>query len=157
MPKAIHLPNAINAQKVLQGPFDMEVHRLTFFNYLEVVMSPEGVVEYAVPSHNEKLLQIYMKMNSIPDRESAFALLDKQYGRMSMGAVELLSKATGYISIWNDIYTTGVKLTDKQLRMLQKLKVHGLYRGPVRDLFVERQEELQRYQEIMEQAAKELG
>ena len=98
-----------------------------------------------------------MKMNSIPDRESAFALLDKQYGRMSMGAVELLSKATGYISIWNDIYTTGVKLTDKQLRMLQKLKVHGLYRGPVRDLFVERQEELQRYQEIMEQATKELG
>ena len=54
------IPNADNARIVLHSPFDIKVHKQTFINYLEVVISPEGIVEYAVPSHVEKLLQIFM-------------------------------------------------------------------------------------------------
>lgn len=64
------LPNAHNAQEVLHGTFDAELHKRTFIDYLEVVISPEGIVEYAIPSHSEKLLQVYMQQHSI-DRGTA--------------------------------------------------------------------------------------
>ena len=47
-------------QEVLLSPFDINTHKETFISYLEVVISPEGVVEYAVPSHSEKLVEIFL-------------------------------------------------------------------------------------------------
>jgi len=41
--------------------FDLEKHKQTFINYLEVIMFPDGHIEYAVPSHQEKLINIAMK------------------------------------------------------------------------------------------------
>ena len=43
----------------LHSPFDLQQHKNTFINYLEVVIRPSGLVEYAVPSHQEKLLRIW--------------------------------------------------------------------------------------------------
>ena len=44
--------------KVLHSPFDVKVHKATFVNYLEVVILEDGTVEYAVPSHQEKMIRL---------------------------------------------------------------------------------------------------
>lgn len=127
------IPNATNARLVLHSPFDIKVHKLTFINYLEVVISPEGVVEYAVPSHSEKLLQVYMEKNAVVDRGVALNNLSKLCGLFSY--IEALSKVTGYISVWNDCYITGCKPTQQQLNKLKTLKLNGLYRGRTDDIY----------------------
>lgn len=127
------IPNATNARLVLHSPFDIKVHKLTFINYLEVVISPEGVVEYAVPSHSEKLLQVYMEKNAVLDRGVALNNLSKLCGLFSY--IEALSKVTGYISVWNDCYITGCKPTQQQLNKLKTLKLNGLYRGCADDIY----------------------
>lgn len=131
------IPNAANAQKVLRSAFDIEIHKLTFIDYLEVVISPDGVVEYAVPSHIEKLLHIYMTQNHITDREEAISLLEEE--SLCIGYIECLSKQTGYISVWNINYVTGCKPTQKQLNTLKTLKLNGLYHGRIDDIFTPQQ------------------
>lgn len=131
------IPNAHNAQEVLHGTFDAELHKRTFIDYLEVVISPEGVVEYAIPSHSEKLLQIYMQKYSI-DRETALYNLSLS----GIGYIESLSEATGYISVWNEAYITGCKPTQQQLNKLKTLKIQGLYRGRIDDIYTEKQKML---------------
>lgn len=54
-------PTIERQQEVLHSPFDIETHKQTFVSYLEVVISPEGTVEYAVPSHSDKLVEIFAK------------------------------------------------------------------------------------------------
>lgn len=137
------LPNAHNAQEVLHGAFDAELHKLTFIDYLEVVISPDGVVEYAVPSHSEKLLQVYMQQHSI-DRGTALRNLASK----NNGYIESLSEATGYISVWNENYITGCKPTQQQLNKLKTLKLQGLYHGRIDDIYTERQELLQQWLSI---------
>lgn len=137
------IPNRANAQTVLRSPFDIKVHKLTFINYLEVVISPDGVVEYAVPSHVEKLLQIYMQQKGLTDREEAISELEMPC--FNLGYMECLSKKTGYISVWNHCYATGCKPTQKQLNTLKTLKLNGLYLGRTNDIFTPRQELLKRF------------
>ncbi len=38
--------------------FDLEQHKQTYVQYLEVVILEDGTVEYAVPSHQEKLIAL---------------------------------------------------------------------------------------------------
>lgn len=137
------IPNAHNAQEVLHGAFDAELHKRTFIDYLEVVISPEGIVEYAIPSHSEKLLQVYMQKYSI-DRETALYNLSLS----GVGYIESLSAATGYISVWSESYITGCKPTQQQLNKLKTLKIQGLYRGRIDDIYTERQELLQQWLSI---------
>lgn len=51
--------------KVLHSDFDIETHKKTFINYLEVVITYDGKVHYAVPSHQEFAIQLAMKMYGI--------------------------------------------------------------------------------------------
>ena len=46
-------------QDVLHAPFDLEIHKKTFIDYLEVIIRPDGTVEYAVPSHLYKLMSVF--------------------------------------------------------------------------------------------------
>lgn len=127
------IPNAANAQQVLSEAFDIKTHKLTFIDYLEVVISPEGVVEYAIPSHTEKLLRIYMQQQSIVDRNVAIeSLTEKSFMN---GYIETLSEATKYISVWDTHYITGCQPTQQQLNKLKTLKLHGLYHGRFDDIF----------------------
>lgn len=45
------LPGASEQQRVLRSPFDIETHKATFVNYLEVCIDEGGTPHYAVPSH----------------------------------------------------------------------------------------------------------
>lgn len=42
----------------IYSDFDMECHKNTFTNYLEVVIGENGKIMYAVPSHQEKLIKL---------------------------------------------------------------------------------------------------
>ena len=149
-------PNADNMQEVLRGPFDIKLHKLTFIDYLEVVISPDGKVEYAVPSHMEKLLKIFMEQEHITDRAEAFKIVEERDTDMD-GPQIALTKLTGYIAVWNEAYTCGMSPTKKQLAALRTLKLNGLYSGSLNDLYAEKQKLIQAFREMFFEAEKGAG
>lgn len=52
----------MDQQEVLHSPFDFKRHNETFKFYCECIIWPNGKIEYAVPSHQEKLISCYMQM-----------------------------------------------------------------------------------------------
>jgi len=108
---------------VLHSPFNISTHKKTFINYLEVVILEDGTIEYAVPSHQEKMISVCMKKFNITRQE----LLDKCppdfYADFNYWLC-LISKA---ISVWDFGYEGNPN--KKQAMQLKKLKLHGLYRG----------------------------
>lgn len=116
------LENAENAQQVLQGPFDPEVHKKTFIDYLEVIIKNDGTIEYAVPSHQEKLIALM----DIP-REEVYQM----YGQNFLGftPIQWLCFKTKAISVW-DTYYEG-EANELQKEALRMLKTEGLYKGEI--------------------------
>ena len=55
----------LDEQAVLHGPFDLATHKATFTNYLEVVVTPDGTIIYAVPSHQRVLERIYQAAHGV--------------------------------------------------------------------------------------------
>lgn len=149
-------PNADNAQEVLRGPFDIKLHKLTFIHYLEVVISPDGKIEYATPSHMEKLLRVFMEQENISDRQEAFRVIEERDIDMDGPSISL-AKQTGYILVWEEAYTCGSSPTKKQIAALRKLKLNGLYFGTLNDLYAEKQKLIQAFREFFAEAEKGAG
>lgn len=111
-------------QEILHGPFNADVHAKTFINYLEVVISPSGIIEYAVPSHMEKVILAGMDKAGIEDREQFvmdYCLIHNIYG------IDELCDYTGFIAVWNNYYIG--KPNRFQQHALEELKRRGLYYG----------------------------
>lgn len=53
--------NSIDTTAILQSDFDFATHSKSFHNYCEVVILEDGKIEYAVPSHDQKLLSVVAK------------------------------------------------------------------------------------------------
>lgn len=109
-------------QRVLYSPFDVNVHKETFINYLEVIIKSDGTIEYAVPSHMMKLTEIYGKTS-----DEMFEEYYKSDGMMD--PVEWICKQTGCISVWTDGYTGHANAIQK--RALLMLKNNGVYGGRI--------------------------
>lgn len=92
-----NLFDAINSTYSVYSKFDLEKHMETFINYLEVVISPDGVIEYAVPSHQEKLIYILMKQRNMTRDE----VLDSVPEDWRLDFNQWLMKETGYIQVWS--------------------------------------------------------
>lgn len=121
-----------NNLEVLKGPFDIELHKKTFVNYLEIIIHPDGLIEYAVPSHSEKLLQVYMNQNNIDDRGEALRRISEAVLlKMDTYGVDALCELTGCVSVWNDGYYG--KANQKQINKLKTLKLSGLYHGAIKE------------------------
>ena len=116
-------PSLEEQQRVLSEPFDPNVHEKTFMHYLEVIILPDGTVEYAVPSHVLKLTKIYGK--------SQDEMFEEYYnGSEYLDPVEWLCKKTGCISVWNNGYAGNPN--PQQLKTLQMLKDKKLYEGEIK-------------------------
>lgn len=129
--------------KVLQGPFDPDVHAETFHNYLEVVIDPEGNVSYANPSHLKALERVWCEAHNRYDDPADERNLDDLYAHMPNDASPLqwLMDHTGYVCVWTDRIEsanwdwspkreyTGVN--GAQATSLQTLADRELYRGHV--------------------------
>lgn len=113
----------MSERRVLQLPFDIEVHKRTFINYLEVVITEDGTVMYAVPSHQEKLISLACeKLNVTRDELNDLCPQEYYFDFMTW-----LCKITGCISVWNS-HRMGVA-NEKQLEIITQLYEENLYHG----------------------------
>ena len=113
-------------QYSLYSQFDIEKHKATFVNYLEVIISADGTVAYAVPSHQEFLIKAACQkygwtraeLNEACPREYWFDFLN------------WLCIVTGSMAIWEEHYICA-EPTVKQIGMLRKMKMAGIYKGAI--------------------------
>ena len=119
----------------IYSDFDLERHKATFTNYLEVVITADGSVSCAVPSHQEKLIAMACERLGVTRNELKTLCPGEYYGDFT----RWLCLLTGAMSVWNDWCEYG-NPTTKQLGTLRKLKMFGLYRGPIPDISQESSE-----------------
>lgn len=110
--------------EILNSSFNLELHKKTFINYLEVVISPKGTIYYATPSHNAALERVLMNMLKINIKE-LWQLCPKEY---QYNYNEWLCFKSGYIMVWGkpNSFIVGVP-NEKQQETLEMLKKEGLY------------------------------
>ena len=119
-------PSRERMNEVLHGAFDINTHKETFIDYFEVIITSEGQVLYAIPSHLEKLLEIYMDMRGYTDRNIVCnEILDSREI-----PIDFLTKNTGCISVW--FYGYIGDANDVQTSKLRELRVAGVYRGEIK-------------------------
>ena len=138
-------PSYERMQEVLHSPFDIETHKQTFVSYLEVVISPEGVVEYATPSHTDKLVEVFSKQKGFDDILKAKKyIIDTTINNGMISTIDYLTGVTGYISVWFNGYVAGDPPTKAQLDKLKELFKNGVYTGPIWDTVTPERDELKR-------------
>lgn len=116
----------MNQQQVLHSPFNIEIHKKTFTDYLEVIISEDGTIMYAVPSHQEKLISIACEKLNV-DRDQLNDMCPKEY---YFDFMFWLCKITGCVSLWNE-HMEGVA-NEKQQIAINELIESGLYRGLIK-------------------------
>lgn len=112
-----------NDQQVLHSPFDIETHKKTFINYLEVIVAEDGTVMYAVPSHQRKLIAMACEKLDVTE-ERLHELVPQEY---HFDVMDWLMEITGAVAIWND-FMQGFA-NEKQQKAIQELADAGLFRG----------------------------
>ena len=117
---------SVREYKVLHSPFDVEVHKKTFINYLEIVILEDGTIEYAVPSHQEKMIQICCEKLNVSRQELANLTPPQYYGDF-MKWLTMVSKA---IPVWNTFYKG--EPNEKQLETLRMLQREGVFGGIIK-------------------------
>lgn len=115
----------MDQQKVLHEPFNIDTHKKAFVNYLEVLISEEGKVMYAVPSHQQKLISIACKKLGITRQEVSDLCPPEYYFDYN----HWLCIITGYVSLWND-FMIGIP-NEKQKEAILELMQAGLYYGKI--------------------------
>jgi len=110
----------------LYSPFDIEQHKKNFVNYLEVVIFPDGHIEYAIPSHQEKLIAVCMEDLGIT-REELNKRCPKEY---YFDFMTWLCNVSHCVSVWNEyiVKSDTVPLTQEQRNTIYDLENEGLLR-----------------------------
>lgn len=114
--------------------FDYETHRKNFTNYLEVIINKDGTIEYAVPSHQQKLLNLYCKNHNVT-MEELWNLIPIEESPESWIVFN-----EGVISVWYDFIIRPEYITEEQKNTLHKLKETGCLFSHYRTLIVIRNE-----------------
>lgn len=110
---------------ILNGQFDIATHLETFTNYLEVIILPDGTVEYAVPSHQQKLEHIIASMYHItPDQ-----INDDMPRRYWTSVIDYYVGLSHCVSVWTR-FIIGIPNTP-QHDTLMSLRAAGLYLGEI--------------------------
>ena len=112
----------------LYSKFDIEQHKKHYVNYLEVILFPDGHIEYAVPSHQEKLISICCEQLKIPRNTLYNICPSEYYGNVIVWMCNL----SGCAALWSENIAKSdtISLTATQHNTLQQLKDNGIYDGP---------------------------
>ena len=114
-------------QRVLHSKFDIDTHKRVFEDtYFEAIMDRDGVVYYAVPSHQMALLELLRNELKI-SYEEVMNLYMTSKDAIRLGPIDWLTKELQAVAIW-DTHFIGV-MNEKQKETLNKLAEAGLYRG----------------------------
>lgn len=124
-------------QEVLHSEFNIETHKNTFINYLEVIIDDEGKIMYAVPSHTEKLIELYMEKYKVNRSDIVKHILIESIG---LDTSSWLCEKLHCICVWDDRYYG--KPNQIQLNKLKTLRLSGVYHGPTHDIYEEEQKKL---------------
>jgi hypothetical protein len=108
----------------LHSPFDIEQHKQHYIHYFEVVLFPDGHIEYAVPSHQEKLIQVCQDKLGI-SRYQLEKMCPKEY---YCDYITWLCNISECVSIWEHyiVCSDKIPLTDPQKDMIERLQKEGL-------------------------------
>lgn len=116
----------MSAEYNLYCPFDIEKHKKTFINYLEVVILEDGTIEYAVPSHQEKAIKIACEKLQC-DRDHFIDVVSQKH---LSDWNEWLMDTAGVIMVW-DSFIQFHNVTQAQINSLKRLKEAELYFGSI--------------------------
>ncbi len=105
--------------------FDIEQHALTYFNYLEVLIEANGHVVYAIPSHQEKAMEL-AQIALGKTRDEINYMCPREYW---CDFHTWLLSLSGAIAVWNDFYVG--EPNEVQLATLKKLADAGIYHGDI--------------------------
>ena len=103
---------------------DVSQHKKAYHNYLEVIIDRNGKVMYAIPSHQEKLIEILCSQRN-QTRKQVFDSCPKEY---YFDFLKWLCMETGCCSAW-DGFVYGDKFSDDQISALAMLKRENVYHG----------------------------
>lgn len=112
--------------RVLHSPFDFKTHNETFFYYCEVVILPDGTIEYATPSHIEKLFEVYAKKHNLSVEDA------KQKFIADFDFFDNLMRDTGLMLVWYEYEKHLVIPTEEQRKSLQLLIDNGCVSKDIR-------------------------
>ena len=105
--------------KILHSPFDYETHSKTFIQYCETVIYPDGLIEYSIPSHQEKIIDIYSKKHGI-SVDGVRSLFWNDYAWM-----DKILDDIGVVLVWYDYLEYRKSLTEEQEKAINKLIEYG--------------------------------
>lgn len=102
--------------EILHEPFDIETHKRTFVNYLELVIDKDGKAMYAIPSHQQVVLSILHEKGFTDDDLYQHPTID-------------LALLANVVLVW-DKYKEGIP-NKKQKETMRALRDAGLYTGEI--------------------------
>lgn len=111
----------------LYSEFDIQKHKQTFVNYLEVIIEKDGHVVYAVPSHQEKAIALACKEKGWTRKQLDDACPPEFYFDFLVWVLSL----TGSVSVWDRCVMGSPN--EAQKAVLKKLRNEGLYKGEISD------------------------
>lgn len=110
----------------LYCPFDLEKHKQTYVNYLEVLIDEEGTIMYAVPSHQLKAVDLICSRTGLSRKEVDRLCPPEYYGDY----MTWLCMVAKVVFVWNE-WCVAVNPTVKQIGALRRLKMAGVYTGAI--------------------------
>lgn len=122
----------LNGQKTLPetysvySDFDIKQHKATFTNYLEVIITRDGTVLYAVPSHQGKAMSLAVEELGKTEEEIADMCPKEFY----FDYLTWLLSLTGSAAVWSTLIMAP-SLTKAQVATLRRLKMAGLLKASI--------------------------
>ena len=97
---------------------------------MEVLILEDGTVEYAVPSHQEKALEVTCrKLNKT--KQEIVDMCPREY---YCDYLTWILGLAGAVSVWANCDENLIRyktINKKQIATLKRLKLHGLYKGDI--------------------------
>ena len=105
----------------------MNKHKETFIHYLEAILYPDGHIEYAIPSHQEKLISICVEELRV-SRQQLYDRCPEDY---YADFIVWLCNESKCVAVWTDFIfkSDTYPLTPAQVITLTKMKEIGIYEG----------------------------
>ena len=112
--------------------FDLEKHKATYIDYLEIIVYQDGTVEYAVPSHQEKMIEAACQKLMV-SRDELKEMCPREY---YFDYLKWLSMVSGCMAVWTT-QCFCAEPTKAQVATIRRMRMAGVYRGPVPAIYGE--------------------
>ena len=107
--------------------FDIEKHKEVYpYDYLEVIITSDGTIQYATPSHTEKTTALACTKLGVT-RDELACMCPREY---HADYITWLCMVSETVSVWEK-FCVAPNPTINQINTLKRLKMAGLYKGRI--------------------------